>query len=702
MSISIFDGKEDAYWWILCTECFFKEHGTPTILKVSEAVGALRGCALKWWLSRSRVHCESSWDTFTTSLLWRFKPEWRNILSILDEEIEPSYESVESATSFLDDSVDSKFQDTVSKSVEEDIKESSDLCRTQLEQPTLYGNQLTLVLDKIPLYVSDELALEDTGSIVSIEGEIRHNGSGSNVNNVHVNDTVAEVGNDSGFGSVQNSVVVEEEELKVKDREMEKVESFMTMERFVKKRFCELSEKLKFLIQILYTHLPKSFISLATVKKLFRAPVLLRSIGISLYQEKFEKTLDASEKERIPSCSQPSSSEIDEFLKTLSFLSSSILLPELKGRNQIETFCLSNPCLFLCTISSSIKLSTEGMTQMKFLLIDEAAQLKECESITPLQLPGLQHCILMGDENKLPTLVKSKIADSCGFGTSMFEGLVLLGYQKHMLNVQYRMHPNIGSFPCKEFYDQKISDTPFVMEESYNKSFLEGELYASYSFINIPKGKEKSGRCHNFINMVKVAIIIKYLKKECVRIQKKVSSGIISPYKAEVYAIQKQCTFVSDIVFSLSVRSIDGFQGGEEHIIIMSTVISNESGKLGFLSNRQRTNVATFLRLLEQMGVKLLYGIFGAFCLLAVVFVKKYFLQTKGKSLQEIEVTLLAVVFESKRKKAALNAANALKCIYKDDCWKFEQISKSFWFKQWDPGKLLQQLSFRTLRTRFK
>lgn len=81
-----------------------------------------------------------------------------------------------------------------------------------------------------------------------------------------------------------------------------------------------------------------------------------------------------------------------------------------------------------------------------------------------------------------------------------------------MLNVQYRMHPSISSFPCKEFYDQKISDAPFVMEESYNERFLEGELYASYSFINIAKGKEKSGRGHSLINLVEVSVISEMIK----------------------------------------------------------------------------------------------------------------------------------------------------------------------------------------------
>ncbi|XP_004503077.1 helicase SEN1-like [Cicer arietinum] len=375
-------------------------------------------------------------------------------------------------------------------------------------------------------------------------------------------------------------------------------ESSLTLEQFVKKSFRELREKLKFLIQTLYTHLPKSFISVEIVKKMFRALELLRSIGISLHQSKFKETFDDCEKESIPACFEPSSIEIDEFLRILSLLSSSILLPELNGRSHIEKFCLSNACLVLCTVSSSIKLYTEGMTPVKFLVIDEAAQLKECESTVPLQLPGLQHCILIGDERQLPALVKSKIADNCGFGRSMFERLVMLGYKKHMLNVQYRMHPSINMFPCKEFYDERISDAPVVMEQSYNKSFLEGKMYSSYSFINIAKSKEKLGRGHSMKNMVEAAVIceiIKNLRKEFMRTYKKVSIGIISPYNAQVHEIQekvKQFTSVSDTDFSVSVRSVDGFQGGEEDIIIISTVRSNQSGKVGFLSNIQRTNVA--------------------------------------------------------------------------------------------------------------
>lgn len=75
--------------------------------------------------------------------------------------------------------------------------------------------------------------------------------------------------------------------------EKENLESFMTMEQFVKKRFLELSEKLKFMLQTLYTHLPKSFISIATVKITFEALESVRSIGILLYPANFKQSISS-------------------------------------------------------------------------------------------------------------------------------------------------------------------------------------------------------------------------------------------------------------------------------------------------------------------------------------------------------------------------------------------------------------------------
>ncbi|CAI8586121.1 unnamed protein product [Vicia faba] len=375
---------------------------------------------------------------------------------------------------------------------------------------------------------------------------------------------------------------------------LELYQSIMTMEQFVKRRFGELREKLKFLIHTLCTHMPKSFIS---VNNMLQALDLLKSLEISLRQAKFKQTVNGCEEESIPACFGPSSLDRNECIRLLNLLSNSIPFPEFKVNGRVEGFCLSNATLILCTASSSIKFYSEEMRPVKFLVIDEAAMLKECESTIPLQLPGLTRCILIGDERQLPALVKSKMADKCEFGRSMFERLVTLGYKRHMLNVQYRMHPSISLFPCKKFYDGKLSDALVVREKSYNKSFLKGEMYGPYSFINIAKGKEQFGRGHSLKNMVEVAVIsniIESLKQQFMRTKKKVSIGIISPYSAQVYEIQEKVEqyLAVDTDFSVNVGSVDGFQGGEEDIIILSTVRSNESRKVGFLSNEQRVNVA--------------------------------------------------------------------------------------------------------------
>ncbi|XP_058744792.1 helicase SEN1-like [Vicia villosa] len=372
-------------------------------------------------------------------------------------------------------------------------------------------------------------------------------------------------------------------------KELAKKESSEVVE--YKKKFCEQREKLEFFMQTLYTHMPTSLISLEMVTKMLQAIDLLRSLGISLTPAKFKKR--------------------DECLNILSSLSETVDLPKLDkivlrggiftrvvDRVQVEKFCLSNACLIFCTASSSIKMNSAKVKPVKFLVIDEAAQLKECESTIPLQLSGLRHCVLIGDEKQLPAFVNSKIADNCEFGRSLFERLAILGYKRHMLNVQYRMHPSISLFPCKEFYGEKLFDAPVVREESYNKLFLEGDMYGPYSFINIAKGTEKFGHGQSLKNMVEVAVISKILenlKQQFMRTKKKVSIGIISPYNAQVYEIKekvKQFIWCSNSKFAVNVRSIDGFQGGEEDIIIISTVRSNGSGNVGFLSNRQRTNVA--------------------------------------------------------------------------------------------------------------
>lgn len=82
-----------------------------------------------------------------------------------------------------------------------------------------------------------------------------------------------------------------------------------------------------------------------------------------------------------------------------------------------------------------------------------------------------------------------------------------MGHRKHLLNVQYRMHPSISSFPNQEFYRRQILDAQNVKAKSYHMSFLQGNLYGSYSFINIAFGSEDMNDGHSLRNMVEVAAV---------------------------------------------------------------------------------------------------------------------------------------------------------------------------------------------------
>ncbi|KAI4357246.1 hypothetical protein L6164_001207 [Bauhinia variegata] len=229
---------------------------------------------------------------------------------------------------------------------------------------------------------------------------------------------------------------------------------------------------------------------------------------------------------------------------------------------------------------------------------DEAAQLKECESVIPLLLQGVNHAILVGDEYQLPATVESNVSSDAGFGRSLFERLSTLGHSKHLLNIQYRMHPSISSFPNSYFYLNEIHDASNVKSKNYAKQYLPGPMFGSYSFLNVIGGREEFddvGRSRK--NMVEVAVVVRILKnlyKVWHGSNEKLSIGIVSPYAAQLVAIQEKVGHKYDGLngFEVNVKTIDGFQGGEQDIIILSTVRTNYHSSLKFISSPQRTNVA--------------------------------------------------------------------------------------------------------------
>lgn len=88
-------------------------------------------------------------------------------------------------------------------------------------------------------------------------------------------------------------------------------------------------------------------------------------------------------------------------------------LPDVRSMECLKEFCLQTASLIFCTASTSYKLHSVVMPPLDVAVIDEAAQLKECETAIPLPLQGIRHAILIGDEFQLPAMVRSKVCLFC-------------------------------------------------------------------------------------------------------------------------------------------------------------------------------------------------------------------------------------------------------------------------------------------------
>ncbi|XP_074320392.1 helicase sen1-like [Silene latifolia] len=367
-----------------------------------------------------------------------------------------------------------------------------------------------------------------------------------------------------------------DEALKANQIEQKK-ESCLTFEEFVLRKFRSVSLKLVYCAKNLYTHLPTLAIPSDVVVQMIQLINLLKTLEMS--KESFQFADLMKKKGKLLSI-------LKELLKRF---------PRPKFDGTLREFCLENARLIFCTASGSIKMQSS----VEMVVIDEAAQLKECESAIPLQLPGVRNALLIGDDRQLPAMVQSKVLGNVNFGRSLFQRLSSLGKKKHLLKIQYRMHPTISSFPNRKFYEKSIVDASNVKLRSYTKTFLKGNMYSSYSFINVSSGKEDFRKGHSPRNLAEAEVVNQIIGKlysyHC-NTKTAISVGVISPYKGQVGLMHenfgKKYAARKGNGFTVNVRSVDGFQGGEEDIIIISTVRCNGNGSVGFLSNHQRTNVA--------------------------------------------------------------------------------------------------------------
>ena len=264
-------------------------------------------------------------------------------------------------------------------------------------------------------------------------------------------------------------------------------------------------------------------------------------------------------------------------------------------------------------VASTLVGSASRLLQgMKFstLFIDEAAQALEAATWIPIRRAG--RVILAGDHCQLPPTVKSYEAMKRGLGTSLMETIV--GNHPEcvkLLTTQYRMHQDIMEFSSRWFYDGKMSAAPQVKYHSIldfdtpiewidtsipeKTEMFEEEYLEEKAFSESTTGN--AGRINKDEALLTLSSLQSYIEKIGVKriLDENLDVGIISPYRAQTHYLRhllKHSPFFRPLRKLITVNTIDGFQGQERDIIVISMVRSNESRNIGFLRELRRMNVA--------------------------------------------------------------------------------------------------------------
>ncbi|XP_076897945.1 uncharacterized protein LOC143551377 [Bidens hawaiensis] len=196
------------------------------------------------------------------------------------------------------------------------------------------------------------------------------------------------------------------------------VKSFI---EYVRDRFNSCVLPLKRCILIFLTHIPKSFmkehnyqmmVSLLDDLSFFKSLLFEKSLVSDELEQLFTSKLFLNDLDKLGDMSSISFVRAKSLsvLNALQISLERLAFPHYLNRVAITNFCYQNASLIFCTTSTSYKLHSIGMKPLEILVIDEAAQLQETESTIPLQLPGIKHAILIGDECQLPAMVSSNVS----------------------------------------------------------------------------------------------------------------------------------------------------------------------------------------------------------------------------------------------------------------------------------------------------
>ena len=252
------------------------------------------------------------------------------------------------------------------------------------------------------------------------------------------------------------------------------------------------------------------------------------------------------------------------------------------------------------TLVGSANRVLEGM-KFGTLFIDEAAQALEAACWIPMR--RVTRVVLAGDHCQLPPMVKSIAALKAGLGKSLMERIV-----EHkpdvvtLLKIQYRMNEKIMKFSSDWFYHGEVESAP----QTRNRGILDLDEPIEWRDSKVDdeegdSGESFVGESFGRINKAEAQLTLDTLEDYFKKIGKQrildehIDVGVISPYRAQVQylrrLIRKRESF-KPYRHSISVNTVDGFQGQERDIILISLVRSNDQGQIGFLNDLRRMNVA--------------------------------------------------------------------------------------------------------------
>lgn len=262
-------------------------------------------------------------------------------------------------------------------------------------------------------------------------------------------------------------------------------------------------------------------------------------------------------------------------------------------RKRAEQSVLDEAHVLCATLSGSGQEKFQNYNlEFETVIIDEAAQCTELQALIPLKY-GCAKCILVGDPKQLPptTFMDAKL--NFQYEQSLFVRMQNKQPEDvHLLDTQYRMHPDISAFPSKAFYDSRLLDGPGMAklrEAPWHKELSLGP----YRFYDV-QGQQTS-RGSSLTNMVEIKAAMQLYEKlmsVCPSYDFKGKIGIITPYKAQFNALKDtfRANYGREIFDTIEFNTTDAFQGRECEIIIFSCVRASE-GSIGFLNDYRRMNV---------------------------------------------------------------------------------------------------------------